>query len=595
MLRPSWLCSTDSLVCGSTLGEVWMKRRGDKQRDFLGTLHNTPSFRGIKVFNAGPFLWTGSRNDFKVFDTRNKQEVIIGDDFQQRRFRGLGDVLMRDDTFLAAFGRGVGKAYVWRFEMQEENVMSSKYLGAIHARSNTIAVLKFSDCGKFLISTTHGFDIFQVWNLEQATIPFDFKTSQSVSSRATLDTPTLEKWLGSREAALSVLEQHRYFDNDSDPREYHKTSPEWESPFPLRLLEPFAYDGDVDSFGRPNGYGEQADEETNMLYEGGWVDGEKRGNGTLSDIRSGKLVYSGSWKNCLRHGFGKEYKGTEMYEGWWRHGHRHGIGKLFIKKHCFTGCFSKGKRHGMGFLTWPKNDPAIPFRVTLASIEHLGAIRCIQSFKNDKFCNEFSFVRVDGKPISELDKLLFNIEEPTDISFRNMSHNLGICWVCLGSITQDRVSCANKICPVMFHRKCIGKKPSEYFNWDRNLKMYCSGNEDESEENMNCEDDAPDIGDDWYCPVSECQAIFHNLQLSSSRQNIVEDLSAEEEIPPVQVKLTRSVVVSDLNDYENYRSNFMCYESSQGELIVITSPTEFEVALEEQKLQGKKTFQIRTD
>lgn len=108
--------------------------------------------------------------------------------------------------------------------------------------------------------------------------------------------------------------------------------------FPPRLLDSFAYEGEVNKDGVPHGYGIQClPSDEFLVYEGIWCNGRRHGTGQLIDERLGAVVYAGGWKNDVMHGiafnsrffltlflagFGVEEKGSEIYEGWFQRGVR---------------------------------------------------------------------------------------------------------------------------------------------------------------------------------------------------------------------------------------------------------------------------------
>ena len=66
-----------------------------------------------------------------------------------------------------------------------------------------------------------------------------------------------------------------------------------------------------------------------LRYRGSWANGKRDGQGELFN-RKGDRVYSGDWKQGVRHGKGVEYftkDGTVRFEGHFRDDQRHGIGK----------------------------------------------------------------------------------------------------------------------------------------------------------------------------------------------------------------------------------------------------------------------------
>ena len=66
------------------------------------------------------------------------------------------------------------------------------------------------------------------------------------------------------------------------------------------------YEGDVNLFGNPDGYGIRISKETGDRYEGEWMDGERHGYGTNISKGSLERSYEGEWRYDKKEGQGKE-------------------------------------------------------------------------------------------------------------------------------------------------------------------------------------------------------------------------------------------------------------------------------------------------
>ncbi|CAH2295848.1 MORN repeat-containing 3 [Pelobates cultripes] len=95
---------------------------------------------------------------------------------------------------------------------------------------------------------------------------------------------------------------------------------------------------------------------THSEYEGEWECGRRSGFGTFSvqDPTTGVYVkvYSGSWKNDKKHGYGtKFYSDKEYYEGDWKDGKRSGWGRMyFANGDIYEGEWLEDKHNGQGML-----------------------------------------------------------------------------------------------------------------------------------------------------------------------------------------------------------------------------------------------------
>jgi hypothetical protein len=76
-------------------------------------------------------------------------------------------------------------------------------------------------------------------------------------------------------------------------------------------------------------------------------------NGEGSYTYSNGDVYTGSFFNSLRHGYGKcIFSEGSIYEGDWNNDQCHGNGKLQSKDFTYVGEFKNGKKNGNGVGTW---------------------------------------------------------------------------------------------------------------------------------------------------------------------------------------------------------------------------------------------------
>ena len=98
-----------------------------------------------------------------------------------------------------------------------------------------------------------------------------------------------------------------------------------------------------------NGFGKQL-YSSGDIYEGGWKDDQRSGNGT--HITADGEKYVGEFKNGLSHGFGNmTYPNGNSYEGEWKHDEYSGNG-TYIREDGkkYVGEFKSGKKSGKGYL-----------------------------------------------------------------------------------------------------------------------------------------------------------------------------------------------------------------------------------------------------
>jgi len=136
--------------------------------------------------------------------------------------------------------------------------------------------------------------------------------------------------------------------------------------------------GDVDFFGKANGYGIYIWDDFNIYvgefkhgqkhgkgcyyynnnnrYDGEWKKDVKEGHGVLTYIDGGKYV--GDFKNHMEDGKGRYYfKSGEVYDGQFREGRINGYGRMsFLDGSYFKGTFRDGLYHGKGSYHWPNGE-----------------------------------------------------------------------------------------------------------------------------------------------------------------------------------------------------------------------------------------------
>ncbi|KAM7454980.1 hypothetical protein BLSTO_04264 [Blastocystis sp. subtype 1] len=98
--------------------------------------------------------------------------------------------------------------------------------------------------------------------------------------------------------------------------------------------------------GQRSGHGKEYDGNEGLQYNGEWLNGQRSGKGV--EYANGKKVYDGEWKNGVRNGHGKEYDDYEglLYDGWWLNGMRNGEGTEYAGDTAWTGVWKNGKKDG---------------------------------------------------------------------------------------------------------------------------------------------------------------------------------------------------------------------------------------------------------
>ena len=95
-----------------------------------------------------------------------------------------------------------------------------------------------------------------------------------------------------------------------------------------------------------NGRGKEYDGNKRVLYDGGWLNGQRSGQGKEYGAYGG-LLYDGEWKNGVRNGKGVEYvNGKKVYDGGWSNGMRSGEGTEYVGDAAWTGIWKNGNKDG---------------------------------------------------------------------------------------------------------------------------------------------------------------------------------------------------------------------------------------------------------
>ena len=98
-------------------------------------------------------------------------------------------------------------------------------------------------------------------------------------------------------------------------------------------------------------FGHKAIDEDGSVYQGGWKDGKKHGQGKFTTLK-GK-VYTGNWEEGKKDGYGKvTLNGKIVYDGYWKEGKkdRHGK-KTYSDGSVYVGNWKEGLLDGRGKLT----------------------------------------------------------------------------------------------------------------------------------------------------------------------------------------------------------------------------------------------------
>jgi len=174
------------------------------------------------------------------------------------------------------------------------------------------------------------------------------------------------------------------------------------------------YHGQVDSYGRREGYGLYIQHTTGGTYEGVFSKNERHGNGML--FIPNRLKFCGEFYRDFIHGYGtlvfedsSSYnghflrncyhgKGTlcesdeSIYVGHFRHGLRHGDGvEKYSDGKVFLGEYRGGKRHGIGTLLEKENGKLLysgKWQDDLMDGYGVQATTCITDDSNDDNINE---------------------------------------------------------------------------------------------------------------------------------------------------------------------------------------------------------------
>ncbi len=597
--QPSSLCrSADGrFVAGCAHGQVWAA--ADGRRVKLGEVRDSRDLR-LQVCLNRLVLVALKRHPLVVFDAgaalpllggspSREAEVELCGDGNNSKSGGLGALLELDSSrVLVACGRGIGKGHIFLLVLGQDAV-SLEHLCSVSPSGNTIVAMQWSAEGALVTVTSE--KVAQLWLLAAHCKGWPsavsaggadgfFQLTAGKAARVPFEPAALSAaaFGGDEGAALRLVADFaRLSALEPAPAEWLRGNGEagapWAQLFPPRLLDPLAYDGDVDGAGRPHGTGEmQLAEEPGCVYVGTWRKGQRHGLGEVRNARD-QLVYSGGWRHGLRHGFGAECKPNgEQYAGWFVSGRRHGLGWLLsapaaaedTKRRAkagqaapmtrLVGFHRAGKRHGLFWCTYPRGSPDIPFAVTAESMAHLGAIRCVIYYKDGKFHGEQGFHRVDSQPLSGADRLLFNFSKYKRRELFSAQPDgraeQDVCWACLEELELDPqprpqqqdqdqdqdedqdphkqphdgtvLECGNRACGMRVHRACLGGA-AKFCLLDNCRRLYC-------------EDIGPDelaqlarMPPRWFCYMPACQALAH-AALDESQH----ELRPEPEEPPAK-------------------------------------------------------------
>jgi hypothetical protein len=592
--HPSSLCrSADArFVAGCAHGQVWAAAGGTRVK--LGEVRDSRDLR-LQVCLGRLVLVALKRHPLVVFDAgaalpllggspSRDAEVELCGNGNNSKSGGLGALLELDGSrVLLACGRGIGKGHVFLLVVGT-GAVTLEHLCSVSPSGNTIVAMQWSAEGALVTVTSE--KVAQLWSLATHREGWPrvvsggaaFQLTAGQAARVPFEPAALAAaaFGGDEGAALRlVADFERLSALEPAPAEWLRGSGEagtpWAQLFPPRLLDPLAYDGDVDGAGRPHGTGEmQLEGEPGCVYLGTWRKGQRHGLGEVRNARS-QLVYSGGWRHGLRHGFGTECKPNgEQYEGWFVSGRRHGLGFLQSvpvaaeegrrrtnrgQAAPFTqlvGFHRAGKRHGLFWCTYPRGSPDIPFAITAESMAHLGAIRSVIYYKDGKFHGEQGFHRADGQPLSGADRLLFNFSAHRRHELFSAQPDgraeLDVCWACLEELESQAqlqqqhqqqqqqqqqghhpqehprdgivLECGNRACGMKVHRACLGGA-AKFCLLDNSRRLFC-------------EDIEPDewvelarMPPRWFCYMPACQALAR-AALDESQHSLVSEL---EEVP----------------------------------------------------------------
>jgi len=652
---PSALARSARFLAGAHNGEVHLLDLQTRKRAFIGELALSDKIVGLEPFPQvlalqDRFVFVGvrklSRQPLQVFDAGpvlgnepRLEKVRPGRlelDFEaQGRQRGLAaiHVAQNDERCLELWigtGRGIGRAYIWKMMISGGTIEYMRLCGSLLIHSSTLLAIAFSECGKRVGTIGAGDEFAEIWQIEELMRANDesMEIPRRHSKRVPLgDAERLEEELSSKERArIFLLDLNQRTVEDFLRTEETAT---WRDLFPPMLLDPNAYDGEVNAKGLPHGNGRQLfPEDTRYMFDGEWVDGKRQGVGQMIEVRNGKLIYIGGWKQDKRHGYGIEVKGGstdvgEMYEGWWREGLRDGIGVLYFSKQAsgligsaktkerirYVGSFRNGKQHGLGLWIWPAGSPLIPFRTTLESMRHLGSVRCVVQFKFGKFFDEFHFHRADGVEIGKDDEKLFNFPSSAADKFAGSPDghwDREECWICMETGLKEGVLvCGNEKCQMRVHTYCLGKIPRRFPCTDIARQVFC-----EQLSEIKAEELRKFIRDDlkWFCPMPECQTLARSFPVDPDfRQEAAAEVP---EVPPSIPELKKERTVKELNaliasaferpaekDPELQMPNdlddhLFVRTTANGGMEVIFNKEDLIEALEETALRNQKTLKL---
>ena len=559
-------------IAGWYAGEVWFlnEKNGERFKLCDAGRANFSEYGVCLISCFGRYLFIGEKTSRKhplrIFDvdriltTKDSiidAEKLLIDIEADGKQRGLCAISSISDeysgpVFLLACGHGIGTAHIWKFSECENQGHMMKYLGKLNAAGNTILAMQFSSCGSFLVTITSD-EVAQKWKIPShfsdadSSATFDIKAKEG--QRVAVDMLSLTEAFGGEQMLssrlLSKFNRSRIIrDVPLWLKEAENVNINWGKLFPPRLLDPLAYDGDVDDQGIPHGFGTQAvNGDANRIYYGDWKHGLQNGRGQLIDERSDTIVYTGMWKNGVRHGFGHEMLSAsgEEYTGFFQNGKRSGLGILILsnkdsllestnecieKRVHVVGFFNNGERHGLSWNTFGKDCPAVPFAITPGSIQHILPIRCIMQYTHGEFSREFGYHRVDGQSLTNLDHDLFNFKSSKKakcFSINADGHwDRPECWACLNInlvevLEAEKLDehqkallvCNNSTCRMRVHSHCLGHPLAKRcFLWNRLYRFYCDDAEDDQ---IDDEDQPQPANGIWYCPMPSCQKLANHF------------------------------------------------------------------------------------
>jgi hypothetical protein len=267
-------------VAGCAHGQVWAAAGGRRVK--LGEVRDSRDLR-LQVCLNRLVLVALKRHPLVVFDAgaalpllkgspSREAEVELCGDGNKSKSGGLGALLELDSSrVLVACGRGIGKGHIFLLVVGPDAV-SLEHLCSVSPSGNTIVAMQWSVKGALVTVTSE--KVAQLWSLAthhkgwpsavtaSGTGVF-FQLTAGQAARVPFEPAALAAaaFGGDEGAALRlVADFSRLSALEPAPGEWLRGSGEagapWAQLFPPRLLDPLAYDGDVDGAGRPHGTGE---------------------------------------------------------------------------------------------------------------------------------------------------------------------------------------------------------------------------------------------------------------------------------------------------------------------------------------------------